>query len=100
MMTLADSLRNVAAYIKLRSGKAIEVDHKAPLWRDLVKAANEIDRLRGIGDAEIRNEFFDWHADLPLFANRSSVSRSLVPRQTSFAATYAVRPRAGSDTLS
>ena len=49
-MTLADSLRNVAAYIKLRSGKAIEVDHKAPLWRDLVKAANEIDRLRGIVD--------------------------------------------------
>ena len=47
-MTLTDSLRNIEAYIKARSGVAIEINHKAPMWQDLVKAANEIDRLHGI----------------------------------------------------
>ncbi len=48
-MTLPESLRNIAKYMEAR-GCAIEISTKAPLWKDLCKAADEIERLQAIVD--------------------------------------------------
>ncbi len=42
--------RKARALLDEAAEAGIEIDHKAPMWQDLVKAANEIDRLQSIVD--------------------------------------------------